>query len=66
MPPVPPSRVRIDQCILTHWQSLFSNGLESGLAVLDELGRRVQEHLSDEVEWLSFSEIARLTADHAR
>lgn len=52
--------------ILTHWQSLFSNGLESGLAVLHELGRRVHEHLGDEVEWLSFSEIAHLTANHAR
>jgi hypothetical protein len=51
--------------ILTHWQSLFSNGLESGLAVLDELGRRVTEHLADEVEWSSFSEIAGRVAAQA-
>lgn len=48
--------------VLTHWQSLFSNGLESGLAVLDELGRRVSATLADEVEWQSFSEIARRVA----
>ena len=48
--------------LLTHWQSLFSNGLETGLAALDELGRRVREHLSDRVEWMTCSEIAGLTA----
>jgi len=47
--------------LLTHWQSLFSNGLETGLAVLDELGRRVRESLSNEVEWRSFGELARST-----
>lgn len=51
--------------ILTHWQSLFSNGLESGLAVLDELGRRVETVLSQEVRWLNFSEIADLTVSAA-
>lgn len=50
---------------LTHWQSLFSNGVESGLAVLNEFGRRVQATLADEVEWLSFSELARRTVDEA-
>lgn len=48
---------------LTHWQSLFSNGLETGLAVLDEFGRRVQEHLAAEVQWLNCSEMARLTVE---
>jgi hypothetical protein len=42
--------------IVTHWQSLFSNGLETGLAVLDEMGRRVQESLRDRVVWCSASE----------
>lgn len=46
--------------ILTHWQSLFSNGLETGLAVLDELGARVARNLDGRVSWLSFSEIAAL------
>jgi hypothetical protein len=52
--------------LLTHWQSLFSNGLETGLAVLDELGRRIQETLSDEVEWVSCLEMARRTVDGRR
>ena len=46
---------------LTHWQSLYSNGVECGLAVLEEVGRRVQETLADEVEWLNCSEMARRT-----
>lgn len=49
--------------ILTHWQSLFSNGLESGLAVLDALGTRVSECLGDEVRWSSFTEMARRTVE---
>ena len=48
--------------LLTHWQSLFSMGLETGLAALDEVGRRVSEHLSGEVEWLSVMEVARRAA----
>ena len=51
--------------VLTHWQSLFSNGLETGLQVLDLFGQRVRENLADEVEWLNFSEIARQTAAEA-
>jgi hypothetical protein len=47
--------------LLTHWQSLFSNGLETGLAVLDELGRRIEERLTGEVEWVSCLEMARRT-----
>lgn len=47
--------------LLTHWQSLFSYGLETGLAVLAEVGCRVRA-LGDEVQWRSFSEIARETA----
>jgi len=49
--------------LLTHWQSLFSNGVASGLAVLEELGRRVQERLAGKVEWVTCSEMARRTAD---
>ena len=48
--------------ILTHWQSLFSNGLETGLMVLDELGRRVSMRLADRVEWTTCYRIAILTA----
>ncbi len=39
--------------IITHWQSLCSNRLYTGLRVLDEVGRRVNEHLSDRVEWMT-------------
>jgi hypothetical protein len=47
--------------LMTHWQSFFSNGSETGLAVLDELGRRVQQALANEVSWATCSEIARRT-----
>ncbi len=47
--------------LLTHWQSLFSNGLETGLAALDVVGRRVNETLAGEVEWRTCSELMRLT-----
>jgi hypothetical protein len=47
--------------ILTHWQSLFSNGLETGLVVLEEVGRRVEQNLSDRVRWMTCSELARMT-----
>jgi hypothetical protein len=51
---------------LTHWQSLFSNGLETGLAVLELFGRRVRETLGEEAEWLNCSEMARRTVAFRR
>lgn len=45
--------------LMNHWQSFFSNGLETGLAVLDLLGHRVSTTLADEVAWTSCSEIAQ-------
>ena len=48
--------------LITHWQSLASNGLFTGLRVLDEVGRRVNLLLSDRVEWMSFEEITRMVA----
>jgi hypothetical protein len=47
--------------IMTHWQSLFSNGLETGLAALDLLGERVAASLADEVVWATCSELAART-----
>ena len=47
--------------LMNHWQSFFSNGLETGLAVLDLLGERISATLADEVEWLSCLEIAQRT-----
>jgi len=46
--------------ILTHWQSLFSNGLRTGLAALEEVGRRVRACLSSECSWMNASQIAEL------
>lgn len=48
--------------ILAHWQSLFSNGLETGLRVLDELGRRIEKRLVDRVDWMTCSQVAHLVA----
>lgn len=52
--------------LLTHWQSLFSNGLKTGLRILNEVAERVNTHLSDRVEWMSFAQILDLVlADKA-
>lgn len=45
--------------LLSHWQSFFSNGLETGLSVLDKIGRRIHEALGGEVAWMTCSEMAR-------
>lgn len=45
---------------LCHWQSLISNGLGTGLRILEKVGQRVQEHLSDRVEWMRYDEIMEL------
>ena len=47
--------------LLTHWQSLFSNGLETGLRALDEVGRRIQDSLRDRVRGSTCSELTALT-----
>jgi len=49
--------------LLTHWQSLFSNGLETGLAALDEVGRRIGALPPGTVEWKSCGELARMTVE---
>ena len=46
--------------LVTHWQSLMSNGLGTGIRVLDEVGKRIAELLSDRVEWMSFEQILNL------
>jgi hypothetical protein len=43
----------------THWQSLWSNGTEAGLAVLDEVGRRVA---AAGHRWRSMMELAQAAA----
>jgi hypothetical protein len=44
--------------LLSHWPSLFCNGREGGLSVLDEIGRRVSAALGDSVCWTSALEMA--------
>jgi len=48
--------------LLAHWQTLWSNGHETGLAVLDEVGARVARALGDAVRWSSCLELAAATA----
>ena len=47
--------------LLTHWQSLYSNGLWTGLKALELVGERVAKHLGNEVEWTDFTQIMRMT-----
>jgi hypothetical protein len=47
---------------VTHWQSLYSNGLETGLKALEEVGKRVNNHLKDKVEWKSCMELTKMIA----
>jgi hypothetical protein len=48
----------------THWQSLMSNGLGTGLRVFDTIAERINTHLSDRVEWMSFEEIMNYVIDN--
>ena len=52
--------------LVTHWRSLMSNGLGTGLRVLQCVAERVERLLSDRVEWKSFEEIMNIVlADKA-
>lgn len=46
--------------LITHWQSLFSNGLGTGLKVLETVAQRINNTLAEKVEWKSFAEIKEL------
>ena len=46
-----------------HWQSLFSNGTEAGLRILNIVAQRIDRHLSDRVQWMSFEEIMELVLE---
>ena len=46
--------------LVTHWQSLMSNGLGTGIRILDMVAARVNHHLFDRVKWMSFEEIMQL------
>ena len=52
--------------LISHWQSLMSNGTGVGIRILDEVARRINATLSDRVEWMSFEQILDLVlADKA-
>jgi hypothetical protein len=50
--------------LITHWQSLMSNGLYTGLKVMDEIAARISRNLSDRVEWMSFEEITDMVLEN--
>jgi hypothetical protein len=45
--------------MITHWQSLFSDGRMIGLEGFEELQQRIRKHLGDKVEWMNFEEISQ-------
>lgn len=47
-------------CMLTHWTSLFSNGRETGLKVLELIAQRIEKFLKDKVEFVSFEELMNM------
>ncbi len=50
--------------MLTHWQSLHSNGLNTGLRALELVVDRVNRFLSDRVEWMSFEEMMDMVIEN--
>lgn len=44
--------------LLTHWQSLYSDGREIGLKGLEMLAKRINKIFGKQVEWMSFAELA--------
>ncbi len=50
--------------LVTHWQSLMSNGSGTGIRVLAEVARRIALNLSDKVEWKSFEEIMNIVVNN--
>lgn len=45
--------------MITHWQSLYSDGRNIGLDGFEELLQRIQKTFKDNVEWMSFEELAK-------
>ena len=48
--------------LVTHWQSLFSNGNETGLIILGRAAARINRLLGDRVVWTSSMEMAKMVA----
>ncbi len=49
--------------VVTHWQSLYTQGTSLGLEGLDELATRINKHFGKELEWTNCSELAQRYAD---
>ncbi|MBI5722751.1 MAG: hypothetical protein HZA50_02250 [Planctomycetes bacterium] len=47
--------------LLSHWQSLYSNGRCTGLAALEKIAERVERIFGDQVQWMKCSELAALS-----
>lgn len=52
--------------ILTHWQSLVSNGSGVGIKALTLVADRINKNLSDRVCWMSFEEIMNQVASNKK
>lgn len=50
-----------DVIMLTHWQSMYSNGNCTGLRALELAAQRIQEHLSDRVAWTTVEDMMKMT-----
>lgn len=47
--------------LITHWQSLFSNGRRTGLRALRVVAERINKYLSDRVVWTNFTDLMNQT-----
>lgn len=45
--------------MITHWQSLYSDGRMIGLNGFEELLQRIQKNFGDNVEWMKFEDLAK-------
>jgi hypothetical protein len=52
--------------LLTHWQSLYTQGTGLGLEGLSALAERIQEVFGNNIEWVSITEMARRSAVAAK
>ncbi|MBQ7953674.1 MAG: hypothetical protein IJ332_02895, partial [Clostridia bacterium] len=52
--------------MLTHWQSLASNGLYTGLKILDKVAQRVNDNLSDKVQWTKTEDLMNYVVNNRK
>ncbi len=52
--------------LVTHWQSLWTQGMGVGLEGLDALAARIQKVFGNNLEWVSCSELARRYVEATR